>query len=38
MQIVVGACTLVNKDVPAGATAVGAPCRIILKESDEKNE
>lgn len=35
---VVGACTLVNKDVPAGATAVGVPCRIILKESDEKNE
>lgn len=26
---VVGACTLVNKDVPSGATAVGVPCRII---------
>ena len=26
---VVGACTLVNKDVPMGATAVGIPCRII---------
>ena len=35
---VVGACTLVNKDVPAGATAVGVPCRIIVKEDDEKNE
>lgn len=29
---VVGACALVNKDVPAEATAVGVPCRIILKE------
>ena len=26
---VIGAGTLVNKDVPAGATAVGVPCRII---------
>jgi len=26
---VVGACTLVNKNVPDGATAVGVPCRII---------
>lgn len=26
---VIGACTLVNRDVPAGATAVGVPCRII---------
>ncbi len=26
---VVGACTLVNKNVPAYATAVGVPCRII---------
>lgn len=26
---VVGACTLVNKDVPDGCTAVGVPCRII---------
>lgn len=26
---VVGACTLVNKDVPKGATAVGVPCRIV---------
>ena len=30
---IVGACALVNKDVPDGATAVGVPCRII-----EKNE
>lgn len=29
---VVGACALVNKDVPEGATAVGIPCRIIEKE------
>lgn len=26
---IVGACTLVNKDIPDGATAVGVPCRII---------
>ncbi len=26
---VIGACTLVNQDIPAGATAVGVPCRII---------
>ena len=26
---IVGACTLVNKSVPDGATAVGVPCRII---------
>lgn len=25
----VGACTLVNQDIPEGATAVGIPCRII---------
>lgn len=29
---VVGARTLVNKDVPAGTTAVGIPCRIIDKK------
>lgn len=28
---VVGACTLVNRDIPAEATAVGIPCRIIEK-------
>lgn len=32
---VVGACTLVNRDVPSGATAVGVPCRIIEKEPNE---
>lgn len=26
---IIGACTLVNKDIPDGATAVGVPCRII---------
>lgn len=29
---VVGACTLVNKNIPKGATAVGIPCRIIVKK------
>ena len=29
---VIGACSLVNKDIPDGATAVGIPCRIIIKE------
>ena len=29
---VVGACALVNRDVPEGATAVGVPCRIIERE------
>jgi len=28
-KAVVGASTLVNKDIPAGATAVGVPCRIL---------
>jgi len=31
---VIGACTLVNINIPDGATAVGVPCRII---GDEKN-
>lgn len=29
---VVGACTLVNIDVPKNAVAVGVPCRIIQKD------
>ena len=29
---VIGACTLVNKNIPDNATAVGVPCRIIEKE------
>mgnify|MGYP003314276809 CR=1 FL=1 len=28
---VVGACALVNRDIPDGATAVGVPCRIVEK-------
>ena len=28
---VIGACTLVNKDIPDNATAVGIPCRILEK-------
>lgn len=31
---VVGACALVNRDVPAGMTAVGVPCRIIKPKGD----
>lgn len=30
---IVGAGTLVNKDIPAGATAVGVPCKILYNES-----
>ena len=33
---IVGAASLVNKDVPAGATAVGVPCRIIKSLQEEK--
>lgn len=29
---IIGACTLVNRDVPEGATAVGVPCRIIKEK------
>lgn len=28
-KAVVGACSLINRDIPEGATAVGIPCRII---------
>ena len=31
---VVGACALVNRDVPDGMTAVGVPCRIIEKKGE----
>ena len=31
---VIGACTLVNKSIPDGATAVGVPCRIITKSEE----
>ena len=29
----IGACTLVNRDIPDGATAVGVPCRIIKSKA-----
>lgn len=32
---VIGACTLVNKDIPNNATAVGVPCRIVEKSGGE---
>ena len=31
---IVGACSLVNCDVPDNATAVGVPCKIILKNNE----
>lgn len=34
---VIGACALINRDVPAGATAVGIPCRII-ENGGQQNE
>ncbi len=33
---VVGACALVNRDVPEGATAVGIPCRIVQDISETR--
>ena len=35
-EAVVGACALVNRDVPQGATAIGVPCRILdeVKENE----
>lgn len=33
---VIGACALVNKDIPDNATAVGVPCRILEKSAAEK--
>ena len=35
---VIGACTLVNRDIPKGATAVGVPCRIIEGTADEDSQ
>ncbi|MDD4238625.1 MAG: acyltransferase [Desulfotomaculaceae bacterium] len=32
---VVGACSLVNKDIPAGALAAGVPARVIRQSKDE---
>ena len=32
---IVGACALVNRDVPDGATAVGIPCKIIERKEDK---
>jgi len=33
---VIGACTLVNRNIPDGATAVGVPCRIIGEEKNNE--
>lgn len=34
-KAIIGACTLVNKNIPPFATAVGVPCKIILKEEEK---
>lgn len=31
-KAIVGACSLVNRNIPEGATAVGVPCRILERE------
>lgn len=36
-KAVIGACTLVNCDIPAGMTAVGTPCRIVTRTEGEIN-
>ena len=33
---VIGACTLVNKDIPDGSTAVGIPCKVIEKVNKDE--
>lgn len=35
---VIGACALVNCDVPSQSTAVGIPCRIIVSTENKSNE
>ena len=35
---VIGACTLVNKDIPAGSTAVGIPCKILNDKKDNTDD
>ncbi len=33
----IGACSLVLTDIPAGATAVGVPCKVIEEQRDESD-
>ena len=35
-KAVIGACTLVNKNIPDGATAVGVPCKIINADNEKE--
>lgn len=35
---VIGACTLVNRSIPDGKTAVGIPCHIVNSKDDTENE
>lgn len=35
-KAIIGACTLVNRSIPEGATAVGIPCRIITSADGNK--
>ena len=32
-KAIIGACTLVNRDIPDGATAVGIPCRVLEEKA-----
>lgn len=34
---IIGACALVNRNVPNGATAVGIPCKVILNEETKNS-
>lgn len=34
---VIGACTLVNKDIPDNMTAVGVPCKLLAKSGGKSN-
>ena len=34
-EAIVGACALVNQDIPTGATAVGVPCLILRRKDSE---
>ena len=35
-KAIIGACTLINKNIPEGATAMGIPCRIYPKSNSAR--